>query len=234
MKVISVPVRLRLATALLLLCVPIAAIEIVLATRSPWWRLPYPTLAIWCGAVFLICVPLSYGLLNGKRWAFCLTVAFAAAWCLASGWIALKLKMPSLGFFTIFLVWFFGGLLVWLKHEIGRSYFDPQLSWYQGLPKPIPGLRCRILDSEFNVSRLDKEGAFIFRQTALNEDRIAPHFGKSDLLFKFRDREVRCRAVPMRVLKRGEGAGFQFLDLPPDTRKELGDFVESLRGEGYV
>jgi hypothetical protein len=30
------------------------------------------------------------------------------------------------------------------------------------------------------------------------------------------------------------GAGIQFLALSPDGRKELGDFVETLRGEGHA
>ena len=38
----------------------------------------------------------------------------------------------------------------------------------------------------------------------------------------------------MAILERAEGAGFQFQRMPADMRKELGDFVETLRGEGYV
>jgi hypothetical protein len=125
---------------------------------------------------------------------------------------------------------------------MGRSFFDPQLRWYQGLPRPIPGLKCRLPGaspkSDFRVSRLDGDGAFIYVET---EGTLKfSDLPESEMIFSFRDRQVRCRGVPVRSLAKGAGfageagAGFQFRGMPPDSRKELGDFVEILRGEGHA
>jgi hypothetical protein len=55
-----------------------------------------------------------------------------------------------------------------------------------------------------------------------------------DLVFDFRNRELRCRGRMARAVPDRMGAGFRFVELGADARKEVGDFVENLRGEGYV
>jgi hypothetical protein len=235
MKVVFVPAKLRLAAALLFLCVPFAAFETVLVTRAPWWRLPFQSIGIWSVAVFLICVPLSAWLLQGKRWALRLTQLFLVAWVLLNLGVAIFLRNPSVGFFTFLLIVCFGSLGFWLEHELGRSFFDPHLKWYQGLPKLIAGLTCRVTcgDQEVNcrVSRLDREGAFVFGDHPMLSLRADL---KSELVFNFRDRSLKCEAVPVRAFLDGRGAGFQFQNLVPDLQKNLGDFIELLKGEGYV
>jgi hypothetical protein len=236
MTVLSVPGRLRVATLVLLLSIPLAALQTVIATRAPWWRLPYKSMGVWAIAVAMICIPLGGWLAYGKRWAYGLTAMFAFFWLVLSAWIALRLRYPTLGFFALFLLVYFGVLLLWLRSEIGRSFFDPQLPWYQGAPKPMPGLRCQLLLSEkrtidVKVGRLDAEGVFIFADTGVPALRARQ---KVEIEFTLRDRTVRCHGYPMRALIGGLGFGLQFRKLSPDLRKELGDFVESLKGEGYV
>src|SRR5258708_2744484 len=133
MKVVAVPPRLRFAVSILALCVPIAAIETIMVIRAPWWRLPLQTIEIWSLAVGLITVPLAMWMTYGKRWAFYLTAGFGLIWCLLSAWTAIRMKNPSLGFFTLSLVFYWIGVLLWLRFEMSRSFFDPQVSWYQGL-----------------------------------------------------------------------------------------------------
>src|SRR4051812_24360716 len=117
MKVISVPGRLRLASALLLLSVPAVAFEIVVVARAPWWKLPLRTMEIWSAVAALVSLPLSISLQRGKSWAMGLARAWVGIWILASGWFAVRTQHPALGFYTLFLVVFFGGLLAWLERE---------------------------------------------------------------------------------------------------------------------
>jgi hypothetical protein len=238
MRVISVPLRLRVATALLVLCVPVAAIETIVVTRAPWWKLPYSTMQIWCAAVALICLPLAGWMAAGKRWGLSLTAIFAAVWCVLSAWVAIRNRNPSLGFFTLFLTAYWVAVIAWIRHEMGRSFFDPRLAWYQGLPKPIPALTCELVQggarAEARVSRLDEDGVFLFLPPGIPALAPLQKAQPVELAFRYRDREVRCRGLPVCALAADAGAGFQFQGLTPDTRKQLADFVEMLRGEGHV
>lgn len=234
MRVILVPGRLRLAALMLFLCVPLAGIETVVATRAPWWRLPYPAIGMWSASAFLMALPLSVWLMRGRGWARGVTEALLVLWLALSAWFALRTRNPGLGFLTVALIAAFGAWVTWIRRELGRSFFDPRMHWFQGLPRPLPGLTCRVAlaDRELDcqVSRIDREGAFVFSSSpgALRAS------ARSELTFRFRERSVRCVGVPVRALTDGLGAGFQFQGLAPDLRKQLGDFIETLKGEGYV
>jgi hypothetical protein len=240
MKVISVPGRLRLASATLLLAVPAMAIQTVIVTHAHWWQLPLQAIEVWAGICAAFALPLWFWLQSGKRWALIAGGVLASAWILVSAWLAIRAKQPSLGFFTLFLVVFFSGVLNWLYRELGRSFFDPQIRWFQQLPKPLPGLSCEVQRKgaksaaweSYRVSRIDEEGAFLFC-----EQRTAKNFTRKDRLslkFSYRDRQVEAAGVPVRDLRGGWGVGVQFKGLKADDYKDIGDFVELLRGEGHV
>lgn len=240
MKVILIPARLRLAAALLFICVPLAAFETALVSRAPWWRLPYRSIEIWSLAVLLFMIPVSVWIMRGKALARRILEVFFALWLLLSAWVAIRVHHPGLGFFTLLLLAVFSTFVLWIRYELGRSFFDPRMRWYEGLPRPLPGIVCHVSwgdrDVECKVGRLDREGAFVFGSTGelpgpLNSLRTDV---QSELTFSFRELSVRCPGLPMRVLDQDRGAGFQFHELAPDLRKQLGDFIEILRGEGYV
>jgi hypothetical protein len=241
MKTVSTPHGLKAAVAFLALCIPLSMTQAVLMTSAPWWKLPYLRFAlsaIPAGACWLL---ISVLLLKGLRAGYAFFIAAGAAWLLIALFEMLRLHSVSLAFYAIAVSLFLLLDWAWLRVELGRSFFDPQMHWYEGLPRPIPGLSCQIASGQktnaFRVSRIDREGAFVFK------DRRA--FGKQDqasqacqeLVFAFRDREVRCLASPVRAFSRAEGfcgMGFKFDRMPPDACKRLGDFVEALKGEGYV
>lgn len=242
MVVISVPIRLRLAVSALLLVVPLIAIEVLIASRASWWNLPYRKMGTWAAIFALISVPLSVWISSGKKWAYALAVAISTIWVFLSAWAAIRLRYPPLGFFTIFLL-FFGFLeLLWLKSEMERSFFDPQMAWYQGLPKPIPGLQCKLLSGEktldLRVSRIDQDGVFVFSSSdgGKSPSPLLTFLEKKklEMIFNFRDRQITCQGVPTLAIGKGTGAGIQFRWVSADLRKDIGDFVEILRGEGYV
>lgn len=244
MQMVYLPRGLKRAVQALALCVPLAALEVIIVKRAPWWRLPYQQIGIVCAPAFVLCVILSILLLRGRKFGLYAAAFFGVAWFVSNGWMALRLHYPSLGIFALVL----GGLtlahLAWLQLELSRSYIDPQLHWYEGLPQPVPGLACEIRNEsqkdEYRVARLDREGVFIFRDNLKFKQASEPRFAKAENLemkLSYRDRHVRCTGVPVRVLNR-MGAesviGFKFRDMSADSRKVLGDFVEALKGEGYV
>jgi hypothetical protein len=90
----------------------------------------------------------------------------------------------------------------------------------------------------FQVCNLDRDGAYLFvADNAEVADFLPNESGnneKMDLVFRFRDREIRCAGTPVSRLSRAAGGGFQFRGLSPDAQKDIGDFIETLRGEGYA
>lgn len=237
MQVISAPAGLKAAVSALTLSLPLSALQIVLMRQAPWWRLPYARIGFACLPAFLICLVVAALLMRGRELGFYFGAASSAVWVFGVGLSAIRLHNISLGFFTLFLGLYLFLLLVWIRIELGRSFFDPKMRWYQGLPSPVPGLECELADpaqagSAFRVSRLDREGAFIFRDSP---DPLPKKVRQ--LVFSFRDHQIRCQGIVIRSFQhRGgqEGLGFQFTGMTPDARKTLGDFVETLKGEGYV
>jgi hypothetical protein len=235
MKVLSVPRGLKWAAAAVFLTVPIAAIQSVIMARAPWWALPVramETASLWAAACSIF---ISWFLLRGRRSFYWVLAGAGALWLLLSVLGAIRTQNPGMGFFSIFLGVYFGLMTSWVKSELERSYFDPDMRWFEGAPHSISSLSCDVFAGEkkiaAKVSRLDEEGTFIFSEGA----DLPVSRSKSELIFRFRDREVRCFGFPMLVFKRNaEGVGFRFGENTPDQEKELGDFIETLRGEGYV
>lgn len=239
---ITVPLRLKTAASTLLLCAPLVAIEVIIATRSPIWRLPYRGMGYWSLSYFLVSVLLIFGLFRAQKWAFPTTAVFFSGWLIASVWVALATHHPLLGFYSIFLLAFFTLELTWLHTELSRSFIDPELHWYQGLPKGIPGLSCS-LDAggrplHLKVSRMDQDGVFLYatpkdQDSTLLLDILLQH-KQVELTLCFEQNEVTCKGAPIVTIADGAGAGIQFLTHSADLRKNIGDFVEILRGQGYV
>lgn len=232
MTVISVPARLKWAAFFLFWSIPLAAAEVLTISRNAFGSLNAPV-AFAAGSSVL----LAFGLLRARAWALPATAAILLVWCVCSAWMAVRMRIPALGFFTIFLSVGAGTLFASCKRELGRSFFDPMLSWFEGGPRAIPGVSCGVKAADFEsdclVCRVDGEGVFLFAPA----NGLLPKLpgAKAELEFRFRERQVRCTGRMMRIFARGvRGAGFQFRELTPDTRKELGDFIEILRGEGYV
>lgn len=247
MKVIVVPKRLKWAIALLSISIPLVAVHTALVAQAPWWNLPTQSIQIWTSVVALFAFPFAAWIASGRRWAVSGLAAFAVVWCAFSAFLALRAHSFWQGLFTLGLVFYWIGLIAWIRHELGRSYMDPRMRWFQGLPRPIQGVTC-VLSTEatgqnvtaknFRVSRVDRDGVFVFlpRQAsqAGNElgrirtrakDRI-----RVSLFFK--NKEFTSQAAPVVVLESGAGIGMRFVGLGPDHGKRLGDFVESLEAEG--
>lgn len=242
MKVLIVPGRLRMFALLLLSSVLWIALEVALQARAPWWKLPFLAMAYWSIAVSLIFIPFVIWILNGKKWALNLFGLFSLGWIFASVFLTFQSKNPSLGFFTIFLIAFLFFEWVGLKRELQKSFFDPQVYWYQSLPLAIRGLNCRaaILEQslQFRVSRMDTEGAFVFVSSQTTPASLEGFYKKAGkglpFIFQFKNRQMKCQARSIFTIEQGKGVGIQFIQMTADQKKDLGDFVEILRGEGQL
>lgn len=221
------------------------AIEIAIAFRSPWWSLPLRTMGLWSLAVTLLLLPLSIWMAHGKTWALRTTGAIAVIWCTVTAAFAVWTQNFWLGFFNLGLCLFWWVLFSWLKREMTRSFFDPNLRWYQGLPKAIPKLECEVIARNprvkgkgirqvFQVSRMDREGAFLFSRKRNADVMRSLSRGRAKLNFNFYDKKISVRGVPVRVFDHGLGFGYRFVPKDSDHAKNLGDFIEKLQGEGYV
>ena len=104
--------------------------------------------------------------------------------------------------------------------------------WAQVRTPHILGMR-----DDLKVSRIDDQGAFVFAGGATGIFRLRRR-AQAEMIFSYRDQAIKCRGIPIRSLEERSGSavaiGFQFRGMSPDARKELGDFVETLRGEGHV
>ena len=250
MKVVSVPLRLQIGAGLLLLAVPLVAFHVALVQRAPWWRLPLEDMGIAGGVVFLLLLPITFLMSRGRQWALHTTVILSGIWIALSGVLAIEARNPALGFFTVFLISFATTVLFWISKEMNRSYFNPGAEWFQGLPESIPEISCKIgfggiaggseteqFWKQCRVARMDDEGAFVFCEQAVFGRDSLPVLRKSakvEMIFSHKECQLRCQGKPIRLLHQNQGVGIRFTGLTPDISKELGDWVERLRGKGYV
>ncbi|OFZ20193.1 MAG: hypothetical protein A2X94_09845 [Bdellovibrionales bacterium GWB1_55_8] len=240
MKLVSAPAGLRLALATLFLCVPMAAVEVVIAVSAPWWRLPWVSMAAAAVAAFCAWLVVLGLAMRTHRWTVPVVSGFTVIWFASTALYAFSTRNSGLSFFSALILMFAAASAFWIRRELDRSFLDPELRWYQGLPRPIGGLSCVLFAGDkqhpCRVSRLDSEGAFIYSDLK-GDAGITEFLGepkKVQLRFGFRGCDFQCSGFPIALLAQGFGAGFQFRDLSPDHRKDLGDFIELLRGEGYV
>lgn len=115
------------------------------------------------------------------------------------------------------------------------------MRWYQGVPQPIHRLFCDVVGDQeshrFQVCRFDRYGAYLFDKRNRLADEVLKRIGKKEsvkLVFEFRGKTLNCVGKPSSILESGRGFGVRFEGLGLDERKDLGDFVEVLVGEGYA
>ncbi len=237
MRVISVPVRIRWICVALLAGPFLAAWEALIVPSAPWWKIPVLSLGIAFGGTLAAILPAIWALWRGRAWVLPWLAFVAALWiALSLGWF-IRFANTSAGFFTVLLAAYWMTIRAWIRVETGRSFQDPRVRWFQGLPKPIPDLSAVLSMREdrldCRVGRIDEDGVFVFQASGSRLPR--PHRrDRADLQLNYRGRTVSCLCVPRVSLDNGAGLGFQFAEMTADARKVLGDFIELLRGEGHV
>ncbi len=239
--------RWRPVSAFIWFSVPLSVFQVLLLTPSAAgeWVINERAIQHWGVASFLVCLILYYGIKKGLRFSYYLSVVYAFFWCGYSILTSFNNGGFALIVLTLFLVLYWWLVCGAIRHEVERSFFDSRLSWYQGLPLSVPGLMCGVgLDGDhnqkFKVCRLDEEGAFIFFPALNFRPKMERYFlklkktKKIDLVITYKNLNITCSGRLERILRGGSGAGIRFLDMSLDSQKKLMDFMEQLRGVGYV
>ena len=106
------------------------------------------------------------------------------------------------------------------------------MKWFQGAPSLIPRLSCSVKGHGYGVSRLDKDGLFVFADEKVYGENFLK--GELEIELNFRKKKAPAKGQVIRVLGQGHGYGIKFEGMSSDQWKELGDFVETIKGEGYA
>jgi hypothetical protein len=247
MRVIHKTPGIRTLKALLLAVPVLAALQVQFQANLEFWRVPAAATL----RAFLLGLPVLFFfsslLSRASRWLSPTWRIFLVSWF---GFLLVESlvegKIP-LAFFALLI-----GLLghLWdsgAGRELSKSYIDSGLRWYESSPPGIAGLSCTVNGVAMSVARLDLDGAFLFsKSTALRAvDKEAParwqlsfHRESDGKVVNVLGELVRAvhprRRDIQRVPRDFQGVGIRFIEKDLDRLKDLGDFIEQLRGGGHA
>jgi len=131
--------------------------------------------------------------------------------------------------FVLIGLWSFRAWNLW-----NASFLRSGKKWYEGLPQGIPNLLCQIKPGAkpAKVNRIDRQGLIIFGLPDVigNLRKVELDL---ELSHQASAKKIICKAQIMSRQKDPLILGLKFKDLTADQQKDLGDFVEKLKGEGY-
>ena len=233
---------------LMLLAVPmLAAFQVQFQANLEFWRVPAAATI----RAFILGLPVLFffSSLLGKasKWLIPTWRLFSVSWF---GFLIIESVMESkipLAFFGLVV-----GLLTYLwdsaaGRELKKSYIDSGLRWFEASPPGIAGLGGAINGIPMTVARLDLEGAFLFTQSA--PLRVGADGSPERWQLSFQRQSdgktvnvlgelVRAVHPRRRDIQRGtqdfQGVGVRFVEKDFDRLKDLGDFIEQLRGGGHA
>ncbi|MBL7715999.1 MAG: hypothetical protein JNL01_11085 [Bdellovibrionales bacterium] len=248
MRILKAPTRLKWTVTLLYLSIPMAILQLLVAARIQWWSLPLRQILIMSVLVGALCTFFAIFLIRGNRWAMTCVNISTILWTVFSGIHAFRMENYGMAFYSVFIAFYGLTLSFLISNETQRSFFDPRMKWFQGTPEKIPGLKCWFIDPatefELKVGRFDEDGAFVYADSQQPSEKLKALLSdkksakklmrKVDIGFEFQNRKIQCSGNVISVLEYGAGVGIQFRAMDFDARKDLGDFVEELKGMGYV
>ncbi len=250
MKVIRAPRPLLLSAAAVFALVPLAVITAGVFSREAWWNLSLAPLQITGGVVLLVVAPISWRLVMGRRGAWEGLAILCALACLYLAGRSILMQGTIQGLWTVLVTAFCYALLAWIRTEQRQPYFDPRLTWYQGLPTAIPGVEAVITSGEgssnrLRICRLNERGLFAFSKSGaiIPETTVTVQLVRSgEAGAGLNQRIPRIDGVVVRQFegrttgaRQGDwGVGIRFHRPAPDLAKEFRDFLEVLRGEGCI
>jgi len=248
MKLMDAPRSLLAAAGALFSLVPISVLTAGVFSKREWWNLSISHLQSVGWVALALVAPLSWRLIMGRKGSWETLVAICALGCF------LLLLSSAIHRNTLQGLWALGVtgvcvfLICWIKREQMRSYFNPQIPWFQGLPRAIPQLRATIIgegglvsDPPLLVCRVDEEGLFAFSSQggAVHQSDVEMELFHGS---PFDERKVRIKGRVVRQFEsrvchgqsKDWGIGVRFSWISPDSEKDFLDFLEVLRGEGYI
>ncbi len=221
---------------LLFVAFPVLFSASLISRRMPWWQWnPLQEWLQWLSLFLFLCFSV-FTLLRAKRWAVFILGAFAAFITLALLYTSLRQENVALGLFSIAL-----GIAAFAYIERLWAAFQfpalaPGIRWFQSLPEPIPGLALQWGETKgLRLSQLDLGGGFILGQFLKGSEKNLP----SEVTLHYRGSKVTCgvnlvSALSSKINTSWAGIGVEFKNTDLDSKKDLADFIEVLRGEGHV
>lgn len=236
MRLWKTPEQLRRISFLLFLTLPLVFAAYLLARRMPWWQWDAQGEVKFWAAGLLVILILAAGLFRKSVPALILVSAFFVVFPLACLFYSLRQENVGLGLFAVAAgILAFGYLdRLWAAFQIPA--ISPGLRWYQSTPEPIPNLTLDWgTEKGLRVSKLDLETGFILGNFHKGSEKNLP----SEIIFYYRGSKITCgvtlvAALPSKINSSWAGIGVEFKNTDRDSRKDLADFIEVLRGEGHV
>lgn len=203
-------------------------------------RLGIQPIAAGIGAAALVALVAGWRLRAASGWAFWITIALIAGLGLGQAYALIDARQSLFAILTLGVMALTVPAALYAYRENHRIFFRPGLRWYQGLPRTIPRVTAEwaeVADWEgvqFRVSGLNGDGAYLF---ASERPASAKPPGAGAVTFRFRDQVIPCNIKVMSSFDRGSsgfGLGVRFERKTLAEAQRLNDWIEKLRGEGYV
>jgi hypothetical protein len=236
MRLWKTPSRLRRISPLLFIALPLIFLSSLLARRMPWWR--WDIQEEWrywagglCGALVIY-----LGLRRTHRWAPALLTLSAGVYTLGCLMLSIRQENVMLGLFSVFFGIFAFGYLDRLWAAYQTPSISPGMGWFQSSPETIPGLFMEWGNkSGLRLSKLDLDGGFVVGDFEKGFEKSAP----AEITLIYRDARTSCSidlisALGEKIDSSWRGVGIEFKKTDRDSKKDLSDFIEKLRGEGHI
>lgn len=186
--------------------------------------------------VFGLTAILVFALLRVQKWAVGIISALSAFLTLDLIYLSIRQEDVGLGLFAvIFGITAYAYLnRLWSAFQFPALF--PGMSWYQTTPEPIPGLSLDWGDMKgLRLSQLNLEGGFILGSFEKGCEGDLP----VEITLLYRGSKIACgvtviSSLASKINSSWAGIGVEFKNTDLDSRKDLGDFIEVLRGEGHV
>lgn len=236
MRLWKTPERLRRISVLFLLSFPILLLASLIVRRMPWWQWdPTREWLPWVSLFIFICA-LLLALIRVQKWAIFVIALLGAL--LTTGFIYLSIRQENVGLGLFGLAF---GILVYGYVDRLWSAFQfpalfPGIHWYQSIPEPIPGLAIDWGDHRgLRLSQLNLEGGFILGNFKKGTEKNLP----TEITLLYRGSKIACgitliSGLASKINSSWAGIGVEFKNTDLDSKKDLADFIEILRGEGHV
>ncbi len=202
--------------------------------------LPLLTLQVFClrglekhtffwvlGGAFILAI-IIWQILSFKQVALSFFTLMAVIWLALSLWYMFLKHSLVLAAITLGVVFYDMVSIFLIQRMRLRAPFRPRCAWHETYPAAMPYLEASWNGELYRVSSFDASGVFLFRH-----EYGAP-LAVGELKLTFHEQSMYMRGRILTHLDRCHGVGILFTEVDADRIKACADFLEKLRGRGYV